>query len=138
LGPARKLHSVHGTLHGYIRLRQISARRAGCSRRQYVSDPAEVARFVEQVGVAFGHIDVLANNAGIATVGFFAETSVEDLAAVIDVNLKGLMCMTHAVLPAMLARRQGVIVNVASGAGLARIPETRRLLRLQVRRGGLH
>jgi 3-oxoacyl-[acyl-carrier protein] reductase len=70
-----------------------------------------------------GPADVLVNNAGISYVGPFAKEPAESISAVVDVNLKGVMYMTRAVLPAMLARREGVIVNVSSGAGLSGFPD---------------
>lgn len=88
-----------------------------------VSDFVHVQSFVEQATSAFGPVEVLVNNAGLAHVGPFAEEPVESIGNVIDVNLKGLMYVTRAVLPSMLARGSGVIVNVSSGAGLAGFPQ---------------
>ena len=67
----------------------------------------------------WGDIDVLVNNAGRLWSGPFAAQPPETIDRVLDSNIKGVLYMAHAVLPGMLARGAGVIVNVASGAGLA-------------------
>lgn len=84
-----------------------------------VRDPKQVTGFIERVEDAMGPIDVLVNNAGILYAGPFAQEPYESIGDVIDVNLKGLMYMTRAVLPSMIARGGGVIINVSSGAGLS-------------------
>jgi 3-oxoacyl-[acyl-carrier protein] reductase len=88
-----------------------------------VVDPGEVQNFVSAASAALGPIGVLVNNAGVLYAGSFVNEPIESVSRVIDVNLKGVMYMTRAVLPAMVARRGGVIVNVASGAGLSAFPE---------------
>ncbi len=62
-------------------------------------------------------IDVLVNNAGGDRIAFFLDTEPAEWDWVLDLNLKGCMACTHAVLPGMQARGRGVIVNVASEAG---------------------
>jgi 3-oxoacyl-[acyl-carrier protein] reductase len=109
------------------RLKEAEARLGGrerlLARAADVSDPAQVLAFVEDATAALGPAQVLVNNAGIAYVGPFAKEPGESISATVDVNLKGVMYMTRAVLPAMMARRQGVIVNVSSGAGLSGFPD---------------
>lgn len=68
----------------------------------------------------FGPVDVLVNNAGIGSYRSFLECDPADLAAQVEVNLTSLILLTHAVAQKMVARRSGVIVNVASD--LARKP----------------
>ena len=65
-------------------------------------------------------LDALVNNAGFATAGALAELSDRDLRAQFETNVFGLMALTRAVLPAMLARGAGRIINVSSVSG--RIP----------------
>jgi 2-hydroxycyclohexanecarboxyl-CoA dehydrogenase len=65
----------------------------------------------------FGPIDVLVNNAGTDEFGFFKDTDEDLWRHVIDVNLLGVMRVTHAVLGEMIERGGGRIVNVASEAG---------------------
>ena len=72
-----------------------------------------VAATVEQLG----EIDVLVNNAGTDRFAFFVNTDEELWDFVLGVNLRGVLAVTHAVLPSMQQRRSGAIVNVASEAG---------------------
>jgi 3-oxoacyl-[acyl-carrier protein] reductase len=74
--------------------------------------------FVDKARQRFGRIDVLVNNAGRARSGDFVSEDITTLDEIIDVNIKGVLYTTHAVLPVMLAQRSGVIINVSSGAGL--------------------
>jgi short-subunit dehydrogenase len=67
-------------------------------------------------------IDILVNNAGIVVGGLFEDTTVADTLSQIDVNLLAPIRLTHLLLPGMLARRRGQIVNVASVGGLAANP----------------
>lgn len=69
-----------------------------------------VAAFLER----FHHLDVLINNAGISAHGLLMDASDEDYRRVMDVNLFGTFCAMRAVLPHMLERRSGCIINVAS------------------------
>ena len=63
-------------------------------------------------------IDVLVNNAGLSLgMDSFADTPLDDLMTVIDTNIKGLVNCAHAVLPGMLERNQGYIINLGSVAG---------------------
>jgi len=81
-----------------------------------VTTAAGVARLVETALEQHGQIDVLINNAGIADHGAFLEISFEDWARVIEVNLIGLARCTRAVLPGMVARGHGRVINLASRA----------------------
>lgn len=84
-----------------------------------VSDAGRVQAFVEEATATLGPVAVLVNNAGVVHVGPFVRQPPESIGAVVDVNLKGAMYMTRAVLAAMVARGEGAIVNVSSGAGLS-------------------
>lgn len=64
-----------------------------------------------------GPIDVLVNNAGLLDTFDFTTTKSEDIDAIIDVNLHAPIQLAHAVLPAMLARDTGTIVDISSMAG---------------------
>ena len=75
---------------------------------------AAAAAFLE----AFGHVDVLVNNAGWATYRTFEETDLEELLRIADVNLLGAVRVTKAFLPGMISRGHGHIINIASIAGM--------------------
>ncbi len=83
-----------------------------------VRDSAAVAAAVEATVVELGAVDVLFNNAGICGYGLAHELSEEAWAAMIGVNLTGAWVVASKVIPHMIARRSGVIVNNCSVAGL--------------------
>jgi NAD(P)-dependent dehydrogenase (short-subunit alcohol dehydrogenase family) len=88
-----------------------------------VTDRQQVEGMAAAVEDAIGPIDLLVNNAGqFGPVGPLAATDPDDWWRVLEVNLRGPLYCTRAVLPGMLARRYGRIVNVSSGAGFAAIP----------------
>jgi NAD(P)-dependent dehydrogenase (short-subunit alcohol dehydrogenase family) len=90
-----------------------------------VTDDAQVKKALAEAIARFGHPEVLINNAG-TTGGPRAttlhETPPEVVDRVLDVNLRAIMRLTAAVLPAMLDQGRGVIVNIASVAGLVAFP----------------
>jgi len=69
-----------------------------------------------------GAIDVLINNAGLSWYKPLVEWTTEEVETVLTVNLNGLIHMTHAVLPHMLERKAGQIINIASDIGRRAIP----------------
>jgi NAD(P)-dependent dehydrogenase (short-subunit alcohol dehydrogenase family) len=81
-----------------------------------ISNSKEVAGMVKAALDNFGRIDILVNNAGGATAkGPFCEQREEDWDRDISLNLKGVMICTHAVLPQMIQRKYGKIINISSG-----------------------
>jgi 3-oxoacyl-[acyl-carrier protein] reductase len=82
-----------------------------------VAEVDDARRIAAGVAGALGPIDVLVNNAGIFRVSPLLETRPEDLDAIIRTNVRGPYLMAQAVLPAMVERRSGTIINVASMAG---------------------
>ncbi len=82
-----------------------------------ITDAAQVTQLVEQTIEQFGRVDVLVNNAGVGSLKPFFKESAEYINQALDVNLRGAMLATHAVLPGMLERRHGAIISVASVAG---------------------
>lgn len=83
-----------------------------------VTDAASVDAAVARVLAEAGAIDLLANVAGIGSTDNVVDTPPEVWDAVFDVNVKGVFNTCRAVLPGMIARRSGTIVNAASIAGL--------------------
>lgn len=82
----------------------------------------QVRAMVDQALQEFGQVDVLVNNAGMAVYGPFVEQEAADWQAMVDTNLMGTIFCAHAVLPHMLTRGRGLIVNIASVAGIHGIP----------------
>lgn len=80
-----------------------------------------VTRMTEEVLKRFGNIDILVNNAGIYAKGDALAFREEDFERLVDVNVKGVILCTQSVGKHMVERRSGVIVNVASEAGLVAI-----------------
>ena len=69
-----------------------------------------------------GPIDVLVNNAGVVFGGTFLEVPLDRHLATVAVNLSGVLAMTHAFLPDLIARPAGHIVNIASAAAVIALP----------------
>ena len=88
-----------------------------------VTDEGSCTALVASVVDAFGRIDVLFNNAGIAGIGTVEETSLELWERVMAVNVRGVFLVAKAVLPVMVAAHGGSIINMSSTIaeiGLAR------------------
>jgi 3-oxoacyl-[acyl-carrier protein] reductase len=82
-----------------------------------VAGEESVARVVAESEARFGRIDVLVNCAGIYRIGEIAEVDPAAWDQLLDINLRGTYLMARAVLPGMLARGAGSIVNLASISG---------------------
>ncbi len=87
-----------------------------------VTDDAAIERLVARTVDTLGQVDVLVTAAGVASFGPVAEASPRDWNAMLAVNLRAVMVCCRAVLPAMLGRRRGSIINVASVAASRPIP----------------
>ena len=82
-----------------------------------VSDREEVKSVVNEIVEKEGRIDVLINNAGITRDTLFLRMKDEDWDAVINTNLNGVYNVTRAVVPVMVKKRKGVIINISSVVG---------------------
>ena len=89
------------------------------AERADVTLEADVDRLPQRTG----KLDILVNNAGIGHVGDIARTSAGDLDRLYAVNVRGVFNLCKAYVPAMLERRQGSVVNIASVGGLVAVRE---------------
>lgn len=87
-----------------------------------VSNSSQVQRVFGDI-LANAPIDVLVNNAGIAHIGNLESTSSEDFERVFRVNVKGVFNCLMATIPSMKARKRGVVLNMASIASSAGLPD---------------
>jgi 2-keto-3-deoxy-L-fuconate dehydrogenase len=71
----------------------------------------------------FGRLDILVNNAGIGHVGTMLQTSGADLDRIYAVNVRGMFNVTKVFLPAMIERKYGIIINMASIGGVVAVKE---------------
>src|SRR5262245_3406561 len=99
--------------------RRIQA--AGGSVEAFTLDvtlPDSARAAADRVHGRYQRLDILVNNAGIGHVGTILQTSGDDLDRLYAINVRGLFNVTKAFLPAMIARRAGVVINMASIAGI--------------------
>ncbi len=83
-----------------------------------IRDREAVARAVNSLPESFSNISILINNAGNAHgLDPIDQGSLDDWDAMIDINVKGLLYITRAILPSMVNRKQGHIINIGSTAG---------------------
>lgn len=83
-----------------------------------VSDRNKVINMINYTIENFGKIDVLINNAGISSSGLFQDLPFEEWQKIMDVNLNGVFNCTQAVLPGMIERKSGKIINISSIWGM--------------------
>ncbi len=87
-----------------------------------ITSDASVSDAAAEVDRAWGGVDVLINNAGVAAAGTVIDTSMEDWSWMLDTNLLGAVRMCRALVPSMQAQRYGHVINVASAAGIVQSP----------------
>ncbi|WP_449354010.1 SDR family oxidoreductase [Virgibacillus natechei] len=85
--------------------------------RADVSSRSDIENMVKQANETFGDIDIYVNNAGLMLRSVVQEGNVEDWEDMIDVNIKGVLYGINAVLPSMIERSTGHIVNISSVSG---------------------
>lgn len=116
---ARAGHDV--VLHGRERSNELSALAEQLHARYAVFDVADENAVRSGVG-GLGPIDVLVNNAGINPSKTFLDLSDSDWREIFDVNVMGIVHVSRAIIPGMLERGGGSVVNVASVKGLPHVP----------------
>jgi NADP-dependent 3-hydroxy acid dehydrogenase YdfG len=87
-----------------------------------VRDPATATTAVEQAIATFGTLDILVNNAGIGRYGPFLDSSLDDYEAMMDTNMRSTYLFTRAAVPQMVTQQAGMILMVASQAGVTGFP----------------
>jgi len=120
-------HFVYATMRDVNKqqplLDEVKKRRGQVFVRELdVTKPVTIAQVVAQIKDRHAHIDALVNNAGFALGGFFEDISEEEMRKQMEVNFFGVQSVCRAVIPLMRERKQGVIVNISSIAGLTASP----------------
>lgn len=96
------------------RAERLAAEIGGTALCADLGDFAQIDAVTDEILRKYGKIDVLVNNAGIALTGLYQDISDADAIRLMNVNLGGAMHMTKRLLPAMLRRQRGCIINLAS------------------------
>lgn len=116
-----KLFAEHGARVAILDIDEAGAKAAAAALGPQhvglacdVSDPASCKAAAEAAIAAFGHVDILINNAGISQPLKIMDISPENWDRVVDVNLSGVLYLSQAVIPHMRARKQGAIACMSS------------------------
>ena len=89
-----------------------------------VTDDGSIDRAIASILAEAGKINVLVNNAGIASVGVTEAFTTDQAKAIFDTNVIGLLRVTRAVLPSMRREREGLIINMGSVLGRVTFPSS--------------
>jgi NADP-dependent 3-hydroxy acid dehydrogenase YdfG len=108
---ARRLESIEGLAEDRIQIFELD-----------VTDEASIENAVRAATEVFGAIDIVVNNAGYALIGPVAELELDELRAQFETNVVGLVAVTRAVVPHMVERRTGRVVNIGSISGVTATP----------------
>ena len=128
---AKKFAQEGGIIHTVTRQAlapelQIELKKLGAKDVQTLevdlSQPQKITEFANAYLQKFGAPDVLVNNAGLLTGGLLEDQPLDEIYKMMQVNLLAVIHLSHAFLPAMLARRSGKIVNNASVSGIMSLP----------------
>jgi citronellol/citronellal dehydrogenase len=105
--------ALPGTIHETVKeIKKLGGK--AIAVRCDITKEQEVVNLVEQVNAQYGPVDILINNAGIATTESLIELPVKKWDIVMQVNLRGTFLCTKAVLPQMVKRKSGNIINLSS------------------------
>jgi NAD(P)-dependent dehydrogenase (short-subunit alcohol dehydrogenase family) len=88
-----------------------------------VTKPADLEKTLRVIRKKWGGVDILVNNAGVAAAGFFEKIPLKTWEWILAINLKSIIYGCRTFIPLFKEQGHGYIVNVASGAGLASLPE---------------
>jgi 3-hydroxy acid dehydrogenase / malonic semialdehyde reductase len=117
---ARRKERIDELAHNLEQQYQVSVHRSVFD----VRDRVAVFASIESIPGEFGSIDVLINNAGLALgLSELPEGDVNDWETMIDTNVKGLLYVSKAVMPGMISRGRGHIINIGSVAGRETYPK---------------
>lgn len=83
-----------------------------------ISNKKEVQALIDFAEKEFKHVDILVNNAGISSTGLLQDLAEEELNRIFAVNVNGSFFTTQAVLPSMISRKSGKIINISSVWGM--------------------
>jgi short-subunit dehydrogenase len=111
-----RLHELRDELQAHHPKLQIEIHRTDLARRDEVES---LLGWIERQGF---HPDLLINNAGLGDLGAFASSDPEKVEQILQVNVVALTRLTRALLPQMIARGRGAILNVSSSASFLPIP----------------
>lgn len=79
-----------------------------------VSDYKQCKNMVNQIKEKLGEIDILVNNAGVSHIGLFTDMSPSKIKEIMDININGAMNCSHLVIPKMVNKKDGSIINISS------------------------
>lgn len=103
-------------------LEEVAARTGGAVVQADLADPAVVDGFIARIEAEHGPVDVLVNNAGVDVTGAFMELTTDDLERLIRLNAITVADLSRQVLPGMVERGRGHIVQMSSLAGSGVFP----------------
>jgi len=118
---ARQGHRVLATARSPESLEDLKGEKIRTARLD-VTDPVSIERVVNGALDLVGPIDIVVNNAGYALIGPVAELDLDELRTQLETNVVGVVAVTRAVVPQMVERGSGRIVNIGSVSGVTATP----------------
>lgn len=118
---ARQGHRVLATARSPESLEDLKGEKIRTARLD-VTDPASIESVVKGAMNLVGPIDIVVNNAGYALIGPVAELDLDELRTQLETNVVGVVAVTRAVVPQMVERGSGRIVNIGSVSGVTATP----------------